>query len=238
MPIGRFLVVKHSSTLYTRRRWLQTAGLWSLAASFSLKGASTLTRREREQLENGLTRLGKSLNEIKTDLATKWDEVLASQPAPPPRQPSLQELHPELYQGDYAQFLDNYSFRYIRTHEIITPHCRTRLGISNRLPPKNLWHNVTSTLKFADEIRHRWGTPLDYITSAYRTPAYNKQCGGASRSFHTRNNALDLVYAAGSEDAFEVALQLRKEKFFKGGVGFYPGFIHIDTRGYNATWEA
>jgi hypothetical protein len=29
---------------------------------------------------------------------------------------------------------------------------------------------------------------------------------------------------------------MRKEGVFKGGVGRYPGFTHIDTRGSNADW--
>lgn len=233
--------MKSSPKLYTRRRWLQTVGLWGSAAGLAAKGFSSLTRREREQLERHLSRLGSSLDEFKDDLAAELNEALVSQPqsAPPETpQPTLQELHPELYQGDYAQFLDNYSFRYIRTHEVITPHCRTRSGVSNSLPPKSLWHHITSPLEVADEIRHRLGSPLSYITSAYRTPAYNRKCGGTSRSFHTKNNALDLVYEAGSDAACDVALKLRKEGFFQGGIGHYSGFVHIDTRGYNATWES
>jgi hypothetical protein len=227
---------------------MQTMSLWGLAMGVSAKGLSSLTRQEREQLEDGLASLGRTLEEFKEDFTAEFNEAVVAgdqqqssprmrtEPSRPPR-PSMQELHPELYQGDYAQFLNNYDFRYIRTHEIITPHCRTRGGISNGLPPKRLWHNITSSLRVADEIRHRLGTPLSYITSAYRTPSYNRKCGGASRSFHTRNNALDLVYESGSDAARDVALQLRKEGFFRGGIGHYAGFIHIDTRGYNATWE-
>lgn len=211
------------------------------------KGFSSLTREEREQLEGGLAQLGKTLEGFQEDLAAEFQEVRstsqqaateASAQSPAPPQPSLQERHPELYRGDYAQFLDSFSFRYIRTHEIITPHRRTRSGVANKLPPKALWHNLARTLEVADEIRHRLGTPLSYITSAYRSPAYNRQCGGASRSFHTRNNALDLVYQSGSDAARDIALELREEGFFRGGIGHYPGFLHIDTRGYSATWSA
>ena len=232
--------MKLNSPPITRRRWLQTAGLWGLTAGLSFKGISSLSHSERQKLEDGLSRLGKSLNEAKKDLGTDWNEIVTNPTQPPsiePPQPTLQELHPEYYQGDYAQFLDNFSFRYIRTHEVITPHRRVRGEVSNSLPPHPLWHNITSTLEVADEIRHRLGTPLRYITSAYRTPEYNTECGGAPQSYHTRNNALDLVYEKGSDAALEVALQLRKEGFFQGGIGYYSNFIHIDTRGYKATWE-
>ncbi|MGJ8725084.1 MAG: D-Ala-D-Ala carboxypeptidase family metallohydrolase [Roseibacillus sp.] len=226
-----------SSPRITRRRWLESASLWGLAAAVSAKGFSSLSNHERQQFQSRLAETGRTLDNIKDDLAADLNEALASRPSTPaPPQPSFQELHPELYQGDYAQFLDKHAFRYIRTHEIITPHTRTRKGVANGLPRKSLWHNIPETLRVADEVRHRLGTPLSYITSAYRTPAYNRECGGATRSYHTRNNALDLVYEAGSEAAYEVAFQLREEGFFQGGLGFYSGFIHIDTRGSNATW--
>ena len=161
---------------FTRRRWLQTVGLWGLAVGVTAKGFSSLTRHERARLEDGLARIGKDFGEnfgdFKEEVTAELNEALASQPpqqaaSPQPPQPSLQELHPELYQGDYAQFLDNYSFRYIRTHEVITPHRRTRQGVDNGLPPKALWHNLPPTLEVADEIRHRLGTPLSYITVSY-----------------------------------------------------------------------
>ena len=241
---GNRLMREDPPTL-TRRRWLQTMGGWSLALALSAKGFSSLTSHERQKIEDGIARLAKNLDEAKEDLAAELNEALVSRPPQPtseqppqPPQPTLQELHPELYQGDYAQFLDNYNFRYIRTHEVITPHRRVRQGVANGLPPKRLWHNLTETLEVADEIRHRLGTPLSYITSAYRTPAYNQQCGGATQSYHTKNNALDLVYEEGAEAAHTVALALREEGFFKGGIGLYSGFIHIDTRGRNATWQA
>lgn len=228
-------------TLYTRRRWLQTMGLWTLGAGVSAKAFSTLTDKQRAHLQNELASWGNSLDDVKNDAVASLENPPRpssnSQPQRPP-EPSLRERHPEYFAGDYAHFLDNFSYRHIRTHEVIAPHIRTRNGVDNGLPPSSLWENIPKTLKVADEIRDRLGTPLSYITSAYRTPEYNEQCGGASRSFHTRNYALDLVYEAGSEAAFEVALQLRKEGFFSGGIGFYSGFIHIDTRGYDATWNA
>lgn len=226
--------MKTSSKAYPRRRWLQTLGLWGLAVGVSTKGISSLTFRQRRQIEQRLAELGKTWDEFTEELASANEQ---EEPSSLP-EPSLQERHPEYFQGDYAQFLNNFSYRYIRTHEVMAPHFRTRNEVQNELPPANLWEHLPDTLTVADEIRHRLGTPLSYITSAYRSPAYNRECGGASRSFHTRNNALDLVYEEGSEAAFEVALQLRKEGFFQGGLGYYSGFIHIDTRGHEATWEA
>jgi len=51
------------------------------------------------------------------------------------------------------------------------------------------------------------------------------------------NRALDLVFAGGPAEAAETAKELREEGFFRGGIGTYTSFVHIDTRGRNATWE-
>ena len=142
-------------------------------------------------------------------------------------------------ENDYGEYIESLGLRHISPHEIFSAHRRNRNGISNSLPPKELWTRITPTLKAADELRHRLGVPLTYITSAYRSPAYNRQCPGAAKySQHMENRALDLVYACPPEDAFKEACRMRGEGSFKGGLGLYSSFIHIDTRGRNATWGA
>jgi len=96
---------------------------------------------------------------------------------------------------------------------------------------------MAPTLHIADELRHRLGVKMRYITSAYRSPAYNAACSGsATRSQHIQNRALDLVYDCSPHSAMTEALKMRDEGLFKGGIGLYSSFIHIDTRGRNATW--
>ena len=110
--------------------------------------------------------------------------------------------------------------------------------MANELPPRKLWEKLAPTLRVADELRERLGVPLQKITSAYRAPHYNiKIPGAAPNSYHTRNQALDLVFGCSASEAIAVAQELRRERFFRGGIGIYPYFIHIDTRGYNATWR-
>jgi len=100
-----------------------------------------------------------------------------------------------------------------------------------------MWKRLAPTLKIADQIRHDLGTELVCINSAYRSPEYNAICSGAaSRSYHMKNCALDLVFACGPEKAAASASKLRDAGAFRGGIGTYSGFIHIDTRGHNATW--
>ena len=146
------------------------------------------------------------------------------------------EILPE--EEDYADYIAGLNLRHIKPHELIRAHRRERNGVKNGVPPRRLWKNMAPTLKAADELRERLGVPLNYITSAYRSPAYNRQCpGAATRSYHTRNMATDLVFACSPREAFVEAQKMRKEGFFKGGLGVYNSFLHIDTRGRNATWR-
>lgn len=202
-----------------RRRWMESAGLLALGSALSAK----IIQSPGSVLP-----------------ASRRAPVLAKTPPPPPSPAEQLVLDtpepPEPPQPEYALFLAHFRFRHIQPVEIIRPHLRARNGVANTLPPRELWRNMPASLFVADEIRHRLGRPLNFITSAYRNPAYNRQCGGASRSWHTQNCALDLVYEGGSRAAYEIALELREEGFFQGGIGLYDTFIHIDTRGKNASW--
>ena len=176
----------------------------------------------------------------------KVEELSPSRPSLPVQPPSplaqekpFQIEAPPQNSGplDYASFLAQFQFNYIRPHEIINPHRQSIGQIANTLPPKELWSAMPATLFLADEIRNRLGRPLKLITSAYRNPEYNRACGGASRSWHTQNCALDLVYEGGPRDAYAIAIELREAGLFRGGIGLYNSFIHLDTRGENATWQ-
>ncbi|MEM6277946.1 MAG: D-Ala-D-Ala carboxypeptidase family metallohydrolase [Verrucomicrobiota bacterium] len=142
------------------------------------------------------------------------------------------------YEADYRTFLTGLQLRYVTPEEVIRPHRNVREGVANELPPRHMWSRLIPTLKIADEIRHRLGTPLDLINSAYRSPEYNLACSGAKNSYHMQNRALDLMFREGSEAAAQVAMKLREENFFRGGIGVYPTFIHVDVRGFDATWGA
>ena len=103
----------------------------------------------------------------------------------------------------------------------------------NGLPPKNIRCRLVPVLRAADEARERLGVSI-IILSAYRAPAYNKAIGGASRSRHMACDALDLAAPKTTATRLRTVLrQLRKEGYFKGGIGTYPNFIHIDNRGAN-----
>ncbi|HEY9037683.1 MAG TPA: D-Ala-D-Ala carboxypeptidase family metallohydrolase [Roseovarius sp.] len=107
----------------------------------------------------------------------------------------------------------------------------------NTPPPRHLWTRIAQTAQVLDHLRDRLGKPIA-ITNAYRAPAYNTCIGGASGSQHMEFTALDFTVLG--MPAAEVATALRwlrdKEGFFKGGIGRYNSFTHVDTRGHNATW--
>ncbi len=185
-------------------------------------------------------------------LATSPPGLTPPDPGPVPPEPVLEEINrpprdesttpdarrPLALEDRYAGFLASLGLRHLAPCEIIDPHRNVVNEVPNALPPESLWEDLVPTLRLADEIRERLGAPLCRITSAYRCPRYNAQIPGAvPRSYHTRNQALDVVYYCSPRKAYRMALKLRRQGFFRGGVGLYPTFIHIDTRGYAATWR-
>lgn len=138
---------------------------------------------------------------------------------------------------EYETFLAGLGLIFIKPHEVLMPHYKVRGKVKNTLPPRELWTKMPPTLKVADKLREKLGVPLTAVVSAYRSPAYNAACSGAAtQSQHMLNVALDLHFGCSPTKVAEAAAALRSQGFFKGGIGRYPGFTHIDTRGRNADW--
>jgi lysozyme len=74
--------------------------------------------------------------------------------------------------------------------------------------------------------------------SVYRSPQYNKKIGGATQSQHMKFTAIDFQVKANSSPAqwAGVLRQMRQSGLFKGGIGVYPSFVHVDTRGVDRDW--
>jgi len=134
--------------------------------------------------------------------------------------------------------------RYFRGKELTWLWSRTRKGVSNSCPPEALWPNCIQPLVVLDEIRHRLGETIR-ITSAYRSPAYNEAVGGERMSYHKIFMALDATSPAGAAKLHAVAREVRGTRLrlpgggsfvWRGGIGRYPSFIHVDTRGRDANW--
>lgn len=102
-------------------------------------------------------------------------------------------------------------------------------GARLKLAPRELWVNILPTLKIADDLRDWVGGPV-MITSGYRDDRYNLEVGGAKDSLHKCFNALDV--RAGKRTPLEVYSWLtRHPRAHEMGLGYYDGFVHMDTRG-------
>jgi uncharacterized protein YcbK (DUF882 family) len=97
--------------------------------------------------------------------------------------------------------------------------------------------------KFLEPLRARFG-PV-HVNSGFRTVSYNRSVGGASNSFHIysihdgNDQAADITCQRGSPrlwHAFLADIRDRKRSG-NGGLGLYPGFVHVDIRDSRADWR-
>ena len=137
----------------------------------------------------------------------------------------------------YAHYLKSLRLKFVSPEQVIKAHARRKGSTWNSLPPMSMWRAMGGSLKAADRLGATLGMPVKNVASAYRSPAYNRRCPGAKRnSWHLRNYALDLQFNTSPYKVARAARYLREKGHFKGGVGRYSTFTHIDTRGYNADW--
>ncbi len=95
--------------------------------------------------------------------------------------------------------------------------------------PADLWGNALPTLRVLEWLRAQVGRPV-HVVSGYRDPAYNWAVGGRTYSLHVAMNAVDF-FVEGVEP-LDLARRLdRHPEARRFGIGVYPGFVHLDTRG-------
>jgi hypothetical protein len=135
--------------------------------------------------------------------------------------------------ADFQRLLDKHGIRYFTADEVFFRGARDARLQLNTDPPRSLWPSLLAVTRVADEARHRLGRPLR-ISSAYRSPAYNKAIGGASASIHMKGGALDL--SGSPATLHRILKEMRAEGLFRGGIGKYKTFVHVDVRGRNADW--
>ncbi len=80
------------------------------------------------------------------------------------------------------------------------------------------------------QMRDLLGKPV-HINSVYRTVKHNASVGGVAGSYHTQGMAADIWFGDTFADRIpdEEAAQCAEYVGF-GGIGLYPGRIHVDTR--------
>lgn len=137
----------------------------------------------------------------------------------------------------YSRYLSRIGLRNISIRQIIDTHAKAHGNVHNTLPPRQLWGNIQKTLRALDKVSVGLGEPVSEVVSVYRSPAYNACCPGAkSHSYHLRNNAIDVRFNASPRKVAAVARGMREAGLFRGGIGRYSDFTHLDTRGTNADW--
>ncbi len=139
--------------------------------------------------------------------------------------------------SEYGRYLANLKLRSISPQQVIEAHAKNKGEIWNALPPRAWWTRMGYTLRVADRIALEMNVNEVEIISAYRAPAYNAHCEGArSGSWHQANVAVDVKFSGRASQMTATARNLRDRGLFKGGVGGYWNFTHIDTRGENMNW--
>jgi uncharacterized protein YcbK (DUF882 family) len=137
----------------------------------------------------------------------------------------------------FTEWFNTLGIRHFSASEFTEYFQVHRRGVTNSEPPRELWPNIVPTLRIVDDLREHFGKPITLLSS-YRSQAYNAAIGDAApKSLHKQFKALDIsVSGKTPKQVFKVLSQWRDAGRFKGGLGLYPSFVHIDTRGTNATW--
>lgn len=105
-----------------------------------------------------------------------------------------------------------------------------------KVPPE-LMSNVQELASNLQILRDYLGEPI-HINSGYRAPAYNKKIGGAKSSQHLKATAADITVKSKTPKQLKAIVEklIKEGKLWFGGVGLYPGFLHVDTRSKPARW--
>ena len=161
-------------------------------------------------------------------------------PTQAPATPDLPEQWAE-HQGhlatDYLRYLNALHLQRVSPQQVLESHAKAKGTIWNTLPPKVWWNRIGYTLRVVDRIGAEMNVSQVEVISAYRCPAYNAQCRGAKAgSWHQANIAADVKFPAPASQVTATARNLRDLGLFKGGVGGYWNFTHIDCRGQNLNW--
>lgn len=137
----------------------------------------------------------------------------------------------------FSDLRESMRIRHFSADEFTSYFAVHRRGVTNSEPPRELWQNIGKTLKVVDDLREHLGRPI-VLLSSYRSPAYNRAIGDAApKSLHMQFRALDIAVSGVSPNrVFAILKEWRAAGRFAGGLGLYRTFVHIDTRGTNATW--
>lgn len=101
------------------------------------------------------------------------------------------------------------------------------------VPPEFMPNLTDLVLYVLQPLRDVWGGPLIEI-SGYRTPDWNRRVRGAASSTHLDASGADVRPVRLRDVAQLHTLVLARYEQGRlsrlGGLGLYPGWIHVDTR--------
>jgi hypothetical protein len=139
--------------------------------------------------------------------------------------------------SEYFRYLSALKLKRVDAAQVLEAHAKEKGGVWNSIPPKASWRRMGYTLRVAERIAQEMNVSEVEIISAFRSPDYNARCRGArTHSWHQQNIAVDVKFPMRASKVTAMARQLRDEGLFRGGVGGYWNFTHIDARGQNINW--
>ena len=139
--------------------------------------------------------------------------------------------------ADYLRYLQSLKLRRVSAEQVLASHAKSKGGVWNSVPPKQWWKRMGYTLRVVERIAQELNVGDVEVISAYRSPAYNARCSGArTGSWHQANVAVDVKFPVRASTVTATARELRDLGLFRGGVGGYWNFTHIDARGQNVNW--
>jgi hypothetical protein len=158
--------------------------------------------------------------------------------------PASRYLH---FREDHATAVDAYG-RYLAGQGVATVVPMPQLlrtarswrlcGEEFAVPPRETWPAIVPTLRLLADLRRQGMLAgQSQVDSAWRSPALNACAGGAPRSRHVTNGAIDLEWKS-PPGAVDVLCKAWKTQgpARAWGLGFYsPTRIHLDTAGWR-TW--
>lgn len=139
--------------------------------------------------------------------------------------------------SQYLRYLNRLNLRRVNAAQVLESHAKSKNGVWNSIPPKAWWNRMGYTLRVVERVAQELNVSSVEVISAYRSPAYNARCAGAKRgSWHQANVAVDVKFPVRASVVTATARELRDLGLFRGGVGGYWNFTHIDARGKNINW--
>ena len=103
--------------------------------------------------------------------------------------------------------------------------------------PSEYLPNVKKLAEQLQILRDELNEPI-HINSAYRLKEYNKKIGGEKNSQHLLAKAADITVKSKTPKQLAALIEkmISEGKLKFGGMGIYPGFVHVDIRNQKARW--